>query len=418
MSAVVPFDQMMRPCLRTDLLFGPPQRQGATITYLLKDRYTGWFYRIGVREYFLLSRMDGSRSLAALGEEYAAAFGRQMNWQSWSGLLRLLEKRQLLVGGSMPARLEALKQERARKDQQENRGMFRRRFPLFDPDRLLSFVAPRVQFVYTPAFFLPAALCVLALEVFVIANWHTLLLAAWSGRNLPVLASYVGLVLLFMSLHELAHGLTCKHFGGTVREIGLLWRYLLLVPYCKIDDAMLFHNRWQRVATSFAGVFVNLLLLVPFGLLWQFAPAQSGVKALSALLLLWFNVSMFLNLLPFVELDGYFMLNHALDMVDLRRSSYQFWRQALTRLVLRRTAESVDYSRRLCVIYTVYGLFSVLVATGVWMGLEWIWFTELVHWLGAFVAWGLTLCSSLLLLARGPARPWSKRLFSHGQQAL
>jgi putative peptide zinc metalloprotease protein len=418
MSTAVSLNEMIRPRLRAEIIFGPPQRQGAAITYLLKDRSTGWFYRIGVREYFLLSRMDGSRSLEVLGEEYAAAFGRSMNPQSWQGLFRLLEQRQLLVGGSATDRLEALKQERARKDKQENRGLFRRRFPLLNPDRFLTVLSPGVRFAYTRAFVLPAALCIVALEAFVLYNWHALLLDAWSGRNPPVLASYLGLVILFMLLHELAHGLTCKRFGGSVREIGLLWRYMLLVPYCKIDDAMLFHNRWQRVATSCAGVFVNLLLLVPFGLLWQFAPLHSGIKALSALLLLWFNASIFLNLLPFVELDGYFMLNHALDMVDLRRSSYGFWRQELARLVLRRRTSSVTYARRERVIYRVYGLLSLLVTIGVCVGVEWIWFTTTNQWLGPFVAWGLVLLIALVMFLRGPGRSWIKRVRSRQQAAL
>jgi hypothetical protein len=418
MSTSLFLDEMTQPRLRDDIVFGPPQRQGATITYLLKDRYTNWFYRIGVREHFLLSRMDGSRSLRVLGEEYAGAFGRNMNWRSWEGLFRLLEKRQLLASGSEMTRLEELKQERMRKDKQENSGLLRRRFPLVNPDRFLASLLPGVRFVYTRAFVLPAALCIVVLEVFVLCNWRALLLDAWTGRNLPVLLGYIGLIGLFILLHELAHGLTCKRFGGSVREIGLLWRYLLVAPYCKIDDAMLFHNRWHRIYTSFAGVFVNLLLLVPFGLLWQFAPAHSTAKEISALLLLWFNANIFLNLLPFIQLDGYFMLNHALGMVDLRRSSYQFWKQELARIVLRHKGSPMGYARRERVIYLIYGLLSFLVTTGILAGLAWVRFTVVNQWLGPFVAWSLVLGSALALLLIGPGKVWIKRVFSRQRASL
>src|SRR6185437_3427282 len=83
MSTTLAFDEMLRPRLRDDIVFGPPQRRGAATTYLLKDRYTNWFYRVGFKEYFLLSRMDGNKPLRVLNEEYAAAFGRDLNRQSW-----------------------------------------------------------------------------------------------------------------------------------------------------------------------------------------------------------------------------------------------------------------------------------------------------------------------------------------------
>jgi len=410
MSTSLSVDEMTHPRLRDDIVFGPPQTHGANTTYLLKDRYTNWFYRVGSREYFLLSRMDGSKSLQILSEEYATAFGRKMNGQSWEGLFRLLEKRQLLVSGSEVAYLEELRLERTRRDKRENTSLLRKRFPLVNPDRFLTSILPLVRFAYTRAFVLSALLCIVALEIFVLFNLRTIILDAWSGRSLPVFLCYIGFLGLFTILHEFAHGLTCKRFGGTVKEIGIIWRYLLLVPYCKIDDAMLFHNRWHRIYTSFAGVFVNLLVLVPFGLLWQYAPAHSAVKTLSALMLLWFNTNTFLNLLPFVELDGYFMLNHALDMIDLRQSSYQFWQKKLAQVVLRHKSSRVDYAVREQIIYLIYGFLSFIVTAGFLAGLMWVWFTEVNQWLGPFVSGSLALVTALVVLSKSPANAWIKRV--------
>ena len=53
-------------------------------------------------------------------------------------------------------------------------------------------------------------------------------------------AVLAGLVLLVVTLlHELAHGLTCKHYGGEVREIGFLLLFFMPCFYCNVSDAWL-----------------------------------------------------------------------------------------------------------------------------------------------------------------------------------
>jgi putative peptide zinc metalloprotease protein len=44
------------------------------------------------------------------------------------------------------------------------------------------------------------------------------------------------------ALHECAHGLTCKHHGGEVHEIGFLLLFLLPCFYCNVSDAWLFRE--------------------------------------------------------------------------------------------------------------------------------------------------------------------------------
>ncbi|MEJ2272368.1 MAG: hypothetical protein P8X91_07795, partial [Candidatus Bathyarchaeota archaeon] len=44
------------------------------------------------------------------------------------------------------------------------------------------------------------------------------------------------------TLHEFAHGLTCKHYGGEVREIGFLLMYFMPCFYCNVSDAWLFRH--------------------------------------------------------------------------------------------------------------------------------------------------------------------------------
>jgi len=49
--------------------------------------------------------------------------------------------------------------------------------------------------------------------------------------------------LLVIVAHEFAHGLTCKHFGGRVREIGFMLIYLQPAFFCNVSDAWLFPEK-------------------------------------------------------------------------------------------------------------------------------------------------------------------------------
>ncbi|HZU70646.1 MAG TPA: M50 family metallopeptidase [Ktedonobacteraceae bacterium] len=390
-----------RPCIRDDILLGPPLRAGGKTIFYLKDTFTSWFYRIGVKEHFLISRMDGSRSLQELNDEYLAEFGRPLNEGSWAGLFALLEKRQLLANTADTAKLEDLKRAFAERKKRENRGLLRRRFAFIRPDSILEKLLPWFQFMFSRTFVLPALLCVIALEIFIGFHLTSIVASIWPEQGgIWSYILFIMLVWIFAVIHETAHGLTCKKFGGGVSEMGLVWRYLTIFPYCKIDDVMLFHNRWYRVYAAFAGIFVNFLSLIPFGLFWAFTPVHSLVHTISALMLLSFNLMIFVNFVPFIELDGYFMLSHALNMADLRKEAHQFWQRGLLKIVLKRGSGNVGLSRWDTWVYLIYGFFSLVITGGFLATMAFYWFFLVKYWLGGPIALGLFLLIALVLVYR------------------
>lgn len=391
-----------QPRLRADLVFGPKALSGGKTVYYLKDTYTKWYYRIGIKEHFLMSRMDGSRTLQQLGAEYEAQFGRSLDERAWEGLFQMLDKRQLLADATDVSRLETLKREAERKRQQENSGLLRRRFPLLDPDTWLGKLLPWLRFAYRPVFVLPALLAIVGVEVFVLLHLPGLLadVKASYGHLLIIIPLFIALTWLIAALHETAHGLTCKRFGGSVQEMGIFWRYLSFFPYCKLDDVVLFHQRQHRVYVMFAGTFVSFLALLPFALGWWWAPQHSLVRELSAVVLTFLNLAALTNLIPFIELDGYFMLSHALDMMDLRKQAQQFWRDRLKRVVVQRGERlSRDYDRRSQKIYLIYGLCSDVFTVVFLAYIAFFWWVTVVRLLlKGIVPWNLVPALALVLL--------------------
>lgn len=379
-----------RPRLRPEVRLGPAQRRGEGVVHHVKDPVTGWYYRIGPREHFLLSRMDGNRSLEELGAEYAATFGRRLGQASWQQLFAMLHKRQLLAGATDEAELARLTAAAAQNASRAKRGLLLARFPLFDPDRLFTRVGPRLAALFRPGFVVPALAAVLALAGYVAYAWSDLTEVAFGGpRGWLTVVPGVLVAWAIVFLHECAHGLTCWHFGGRVREIGLLWRFPMLAPYCNVDDVVLF-SPGRRVATAFAGVFASMLALLPFAGLWMLAPDGHPIRRLAASILVFGTVTAAINLVPFLRLDGYHMLGHALNLVDLRGESYRFYGR-----LLRGGPRSVaGYPRRDAIAYALYGAASVAFGITVLVLLVRLWHDSLTAWVGS--TW-----ATLILLAEG-----------------
>lgn len=406
MSAVLS-PASFKPRLRADIIFGPPELSYGTTMYYMKDGYTQWFYRIGAKEYFVVSRMDGSRTLEEISAEYEAEFGRRLDQRSWEGLSKLLGTRQLLSDGVRTDDLEKLKQEAARHRKTDRNGLFHWRLKLVNPDALLDKLLPWFRCAFSLAFVVPALAAILALEVFVLLHAQAIgadVQASIHG-NIAVLlfALCYALFWLIAVLHETAHGLACKRFGGSVREMGIVWRYLSFFPYCKLDDIVLFHNRWHRVYTACAGTFLSLLALLPFAAFWWLSPERSFLRDLSAMMLLLFNVASLMNLIPFVELDGYFMLSHAINIIDLRREAHRFCLASVWKFLFKKGAGTASYGRQGRLIYPIYGLLSLVFTAAFIILMAYYWFTDIRPWLGNVGTWSLLAGVALLfLLDKGP----------------
>lgn len=399
-----------RPRLRADVVLGPGQWRGGRLVHHVKDRETGWFYRIGPREHFLLSRMDGTRTLDDLAAEYAEAYRRRLGPENWQQLFGMLHQRQLLDGATDPAALARLTESAAQGAARHRRRPLSARFPLFDPDPLFDRLLPRLRPLFGWGFVAPALAAVLALVGYVAL--HLPELVDGVGRGHRPLAAIVAAVVItwgIVFLHECAHGLTCRHFGGRVGEIGVMWRFPLLAPYCKVDDIVLFTPR-RRVATAFAGVFVSLLALVPFAAVRIWA-GPGVLYDLAGTMLLFGTATAALNLVPFLRLDGYYMLSHALNLADLRADTYAFW----GRLLRGGPAAVAGYRRRDRLVHAVYGIASVVFAATVLTLLVRFWYASLARWIGPGPAVAVLVAEAVLLLAL--AAVVARRSRRHATQA-
>ncbi|WP_437441625.1 site-2 protease family protein [Streptomyces cavourensis] len=203
----------------------------------------------------------------------------------------------------------------------------------------------------------PLLVLMVAMESLVLAHSGDMLIAVRELFTNPVLLTGAAILLwVSTALHELAHGVVARHYGGRVAEIGLRWRLPAVIMYCTVDNYLYLGGRWPRIATAVAGAVMNLLFLLPFCALWILAPLDDAThEAISALLLLG-SVQAFAMLVPLPPLDGYKIASQLAGATGLAASTGPY-----LRLALRRSPEAAAYPRRARIAYPAYALGTVLV---------------------------------------------------------
>lgn len=155
-------------------------------------------------------------------------------------------------------------------------------------------------------------------------NYFLFDVGGWSFLTL------LALNLLVIGIHELAHGVTVKHFARELNRGGCLIYWGLPAFFVDTRDIWLSPLRvrlWVVWAGPYSGLIIGGLVGV---LLTAVSLSTTVVSTTVATLLYQFGflayVSVLLNLNPLLELDGYFMLMDWLDLPNLRRRAFQFWR--------------------------------------------------------------------------------------------
>ncbi|PYU92517.1 MAG: hypothetical protein DMG08_12515 [Acidobacteria bacterium] len=232
------------------------------------------------------------------------------------------------------------------------------RFRAFDPDRLLEALVRKMGFVFTPHFVAFSAAVIALGFLTAFTNWDEM------RTDVARLYNFKGLLLAWLivvvvgTVHELAHGLTCKYFGGEVHELGFLLLYFSPAFYCNVSEAWLFPERYKRLWVSIAGAYFELFVWAIATLLWRLTEADTWLNFLSLVVLATSGIKTLFNLNPLLKLDGYYFLSDYLEIPNLRRRSFDFVGASIKRLLGSRqqkvdVEETTPRERR---IYITYGL--------------------------------------------------------------
>jgi multidrug resistance efflux pump len=375
------------PRLRRDLVLRD-RRSDGTGGLVVKEPFSGRYFRFGPSEAFILRLLDGSASLESIRRAVEETFGASLSLAELQGFVGRLRSFGLLEDpGSAPR--TPTRGGRVRGD------LLYLRFPAFNPDRLLERLAGRLGVLFTPYFIVSSAIVIAAAFVITIAN------QAEIARDVRHLYSLQSILLAWVVLyavivvHELAHGLTCKRFGGTVREMGFLLIYFQPAFYCNVSDAWLFPEKSRRLWVTFAGAYVEVVLWAMATVVWRVTESSTMASQLALVVMATSAIKTVINLNPLIKLDGYYLLSDYLEIPNLRHKAMSYLRGLMRRLTGGPASEGVPLTRRDARTFLVYGLVAGIYSS--WL------LGYVALWCGRFLVtryqgWGFVGFTGLLLI--------------------
>jgi putative peptide zinc metalloprotease protein len=384
------------PCRRFELVVCPLGERG---TYVVKDPKSGAYYHLGEEEHFLLEQLDGRRDGEMIRHAFSARFGQPLAEDELQDFLAMATERELLLSSEKhPAQSRAIVDEPG--------GMLGRpgtaplgltilywRKSFFDPDGFFSWLAPKIRFCWTPAFVLVSATSIALAAAILWSNRHALAGSFQSALRWET-AVLTWLVLLTVTtLHEFAHGLTCKHHGGEVHEVGFLLIFFMPCFYCNVSDAWLFRERSKRLWVTLAGGYFELFLWALAVFVWRLTMPDTLLNCLAFVVLSACGVQTLFNFNPLLKLDGYYLLSDWMEVPNLQQRSANHIKALARRLLWGAARPDADPRSRILLLYGLiswlYSLFFLgltLVVLATLLGARW----GLLGFLGAL---GLTLLS-------------------------
>lgn len=331
-----PLPQHARPDLEAT-----PVRFGQQPYWNVKDPLTLRYFQLQDVEYFILNLLNGKRSLEEIQQQVEQKFSPQKvdlsHLQAFIGMLhreglvlvdtsdqgaRLLERRRRLRFGQWTAALA---------------NPLAIRFRGVDPTPLLDGLYRRLSWLFRPWILAASTMVILSAVILLATEYQTVqaklptVRAFLSVTNVAWLAAALCGVKL---LHELAHGLVCRHYGAECHEAGVM--LLVGVPclYCDVSDAWMLPSKWNRIAISAAGIWLELTLAAVCSVVWCFStPGPLGAVCFNIMAICSVG-TLLLNGNPLLRFDGYYILADWMEIPNLWQQANGRLGQTLARLFL------------------------------------------------------------------------------------
>lgn len=328
----------LRPRLRPGVTVSRQRVRGAA-WYVLSDPLSGRHYRFNDIAYALLASCNGSRTLDEIWAARVDAEGDDAPTQVET--IRIVGQAlaaNLFVGDVTPdaAAIVRAQDKERRKRLRSAVNPFAFRVPLWNPDAFLEAHRGTARQLFSAnAIRLWWPLAALGMVLFAINAESIAVFARQElGIGRVLLAMWLAYPVIKL-LHELAHALAVKAFGGDVHEIGISVLMLTPVPYVDASASVAFADKRKRIIVAAAGIMVEIVLatialafwlaLEP-GLARDLAFAVFAVGGVSTLLV---------NGNPLLRFDGYFVLCDAFELPNLAARSNQYWQELAKRGLLR-----------------------------------------------------------------------------------
>lgn len=365
------------------------------VYYVLKNKREKTYLRLSATEYQLWTRMNGEASVQELIVDHFMSNGtfahtlvarlvEELYWHHmlsetpiavWSQVKEAVQKRSWLYRLSVPAQW-----------------VLTQKLSIHGLDHYVEKIYQYFGWLF---FTRPAQLLFLLISVggliayerlirdpnyyFLGSNLVSSLALLWLAAVLPVL------------IHELGHALTVKHYLREVPRGGLMLYFGMPAAFVETTDIWL-EPRRARLAVTWNGPYTGLIVGGSAALFISIFPA-ADINLFLFKMAGFAYLTVFINVNPLLKFDGYYLLSDALEIPSLREKSLVFLRHKFLDRLLKRRKFTRDE-----VIYTIFGLLSVIwTAYAIYLA-SFFWRTRLSTGLQTLLGRGYDLLTRLLSL--------------------
>src|SRR5881409_1261101 len=307
--------------LRPGLEFSPQQHQGKSFV-VVKDPVTARYFRFTEAQAAILDFLGEPIDAPALALAVSERLGGSVPLATIEGFLKSLEDKWLL---DTPAVREKLSTVESHKLSDRNNILYRK-IASFNPEKIFDWLLPRTRWAFTKGFHVFGLLSILTGLTISTLHRDEFAGGVQSLFNLHGLLFLWLVVFSVTTMHEFSHGLTCRHFGGKVREVGFMLIYFQPAFYCDVSDSWMFPSKRQRMWVTFAGGYFQLIFWGGCTIVWRITDTDSLINQIVLVVIVFAGLQTLVNFNPLIKLDGYYMLSDYLEIPNLRsKAIHSLW---------------------------------------------------------------------------------------------
>ena len=317
--------------LRQDLQQSRQQHQGKTYL-VVKDPIARRYFRFTETQASILDLLSDPTDAATVAAMASEKFGA-VSAATINAFLDSLESKDLLDTPAVRERLGTI----GSPNKFKQSSVLYKQVAAFDPERIFNWLLPRTRWAFKPAFHVFGCFLILTgLSIFFL-HWDELRASAPNLLNVWTVLMVWPIVMAVSAYHEFSHGLTCRHFGGQVKEVGFMLIYFSPAFYCDVSDAWMFPKRRHRMFVTLAGGYSQLILWGLCTIIWRITETDSYINHIMLVVVLFSGLQTLFNFNPLIKLDGYYMLSDYLEVPNLRSKGFTTLWNWITRSSKRKT---------------------------------------------------------------------------------
>ena len=338
-----------------------PVRERGEMVYRVEVPRQHKFFRLGYREYFLLSLLDGETTLPQACSIATAKLGREaptmdeantiVRWFIDNGVVRDSESR--VPRQSPPAKSKFT-------EQIAKINPFWLKFPLPGAEHFIRAIAGRLQPVLSPAGVLIGSLFILLGLVMLGIHRHQFF-DAGEGLFHPSRWIWIGVIFVTLKLvHELGHAIACERQHCRVNQCGVVFVLLAPLVYVDVTSCWRLESRSKRMLVSGAGMFVEIVIASVTIIIWAIS-VDPLVSSIAQTTVFTAGIATVLfNANTLMRFDGYYLLADGVDIPNLSSEAQMMLRRISKRWLLgqsdRSPSEFNGWRRGFVFIYAIASL--------------------------------------------------------------